>query len=191
MAVICSVHHPHAFDFAFQSHQNSRMSHLGVATTMLFAQGVLNGTVGITIVMENTYSSPKEKDPVRALNMTEETIYKIGDLAREFDVTLRTLRFYEDRGLINPARSGTTRLYSEEDRERLRIALFCKRIGLSLGDIRQVLELHDRSDADDQTSKKIRKVYASQLRALERQQEETRNTIADLQNKLAELDKAD
>ena len=82
---------------------------------------------------------------------TAGTIYKIGDLAREFDVTLRTLRFYEDRGLINPGRSGTTRLYSAEDRERLRVALFCKRIGLSLGDIRLVLELHDHSDGDGRT----------------------------------------
>ena len=137
--------------------------------------------------MENTYVTPagKKTSPPRAVKGG--TIYKIGDLAREFDVTLRTLRFYEDRGLINPGRSGTTRLYSEEDRERLGVALFCKRIGLSLGDIRQVLELHDADDGDRQTVEKIRRVYASQLRTLEKQLEETSNTIADLQNKLAEL----
>ena len=50
---------------------------------------------------------------------TGATVFKIGDLAREFGVTLRTLRFYEDRGLIHPGRSGTTRLYGAQDRERL------------------------------------------------------------------------
>lgn len=124
------------------------------------------------------------------MNTSSGTVYKIGDLAREFDVTLRTLRFYEDRGLINPGRAGTTRLYSAEDRERLRVALFCKRIGLSLGEIRQVLELHEDADAGIDTQSKIRNVYASQLKALEIQQEETRATIADLQQKIALMSQA-
>lgn len=113
--------------------------------------------------------------------------YKIGDLAREFDVTLRTLRFYEDKGLITPDRDGTKRLYSAEDRKRLSVALFCKRIGLSLHDIRKVLELHEHKDSDASAAYQIRKVYASQLDALEKQQEETRLTIMDLQHKLEEI----
>jgi len=116
------------------------------------------------------------------------TIYKIGDLAREFDVTLRTLRFYEDRGLIQPARAGTTRLYSSNDRERLRIALFGKRIGLSLGEIGEMLDLHEEENFGDNRPNKIRDIYTSRLVALEKQREETSHTIADLQSRIAEID---
>ena len=116
-----------------------------------------------------------------------EPVFKIGDLAREFDVTLRTLRFYEDRGLITPARSGTTRLYSAQDRERLRIALFCKRIGLSLGEIHEVLTLHDDSVRDPSALNKIRSVYIAQLEALKEQHQELLDTISDLQVKISEF----
>ncbi len=122
-----------------------------------------------------------------SVSVTTGMVYKIGDLAREFNVTLRTLRFYEDRGLIQPARSGTTRLYSSEDRERLRIALFCKRIGLPISEIREVLDLHENGDEGGNAFSKLRGVYVSQLKALERQQEETRLTIADLERKIDEL----
>ncbi len=118
-------------------------------------------------------------------------VFKIGDLAREFDVTLRTLRFYEDRGLVTPTRSGTTRLYSEQDRERLRIALFCKRIGLSLGDIREMLDLHEEGESESTISDKIRQVYASQLQTLLKQQEETKATIADLERVISKMDSGD
>ena len=107
-------------------------------------------------------------------------IYKIGDLARDFGVTLRTLRFYEDRGLITPTRSGTTRLYSERDRERLRLTLFCKRIGLSLGEIREVLELQEHDDGGS-NSARLFTVYEGQLKALEQQRRDTERAIADLQ----------
>lgn len=137
--------------------------------------------------MDNGFQSTLQGDNLTVAGGSTGMIYKIGDLAREFDVTLRTLRFYEDRGLINPARSGTTRLYSSEDRERLRVALFCKRIGLSLGDIRKVLDLHEQTEEDTSTISKIRDVYASQLKTLEQQQEETRITIADLQSKIEQM----
>ena len=127
-------------------------------------------------------------DDLEKMSSTE-MIYKIGDLAKEFDVTLRTLRFYEDRGLIKPERAGTTRLYSEDDRERLRIALFCKRIGLSIDDIRKVLELHDTDSTDSSAETEILKVYTSQLKALERQQQDTKDAIDDLQLKIAQLSK--
>ena len=68
--------------------------------------------------------------------------FKIGDLAREFGVTLRTLRFYEDRGLLNPDRRGTTRLYSRRDRARLRLILLGKALGFSLTEAKQLIELY-------------------------------------------------
>ena len=71
-------------------------------------------------------------------------VYRIGDLAREFNVTLRTLRFYEDRKLIEPKRSGSTRLYNRDDRERLKLILLAKRSGFSLIEIEEILALNDQ-----------------------------------------------
>ena len=72
-----------------------------------------------------------------------EAVYRIGDLSREFDVTLRTLRFYEDKGLLSPRRAGNTRLYSRADRARLKLILLGKRVGLSLLDVKEILDLYD------------------------------------------------
>src|SRR5919206_1220654 len=65
--------------------------------------------------------------------------YTIGDLAREFGVTLRTLRFYEDRGLLSPRRDGTARIYDARDRERLSVILKGKQLGFTLTEIRALL----------------------------------------------------
>ena len=66
--------------------------------------------------------------------------YTIGDLAREFGVTLRTLRFYEDRGLLSPRRDGTARIYDARDRDRLSVILKGKQLGFTLTEIRDMLE---------------------------------------------------
>lgn len=76
-------------------------------------------------------------------------IYRIGDLAREFDVSLRTLRFYEDRGLISPQRSRSTRLYTNEDRYRLKVILLAKNVGFSLDDIQDILKVYDDEGEDN------------------------------------------
>ena len=69
--------------------------------------------------------------------------YSITDLAREFDVTTRTIRFYEDQELIAPARQGQTRIYSHRDRVCLRLIMRGKRLGFSLKEIRDLLDLYD------------------------------------------------
>lgn len=69
--------------------------------------------------------------------------YSISELAEEFDVTTRTLRFYEDKGILSPLRKGTARVYGERDRVRLRLALRGKRIGFSLDDCREIIEMYD------------------------------------------------
>ena len=69
--------------------------------------------------------------------------YSITDLAREFDVTTRTIRFYEDQELIEPERQGQTRIYSQRDRARLRLIMRGKRLGFSLKEIRDLLDLYD------------------------------------------------
>ena len=72
--------------------------------------------------------------------------FSISDLSAEFDVTARALRFYEDEGLIAPARRGTTRLYSLRDRARLAWILRGKRVGFSLTEIREMIDLYDVGD---------------------------------------------
>ena len=74
------------------------------------------------------------------------TTFTIGDLAREFGVTLRTLRFYEDKLLLNPKRQGQSRLYSRRDRARLKLVLMGKKVGFSLTEIKDMLDLYDLKD---------------------------------------------
>lgn len=69
--------------------------------------------------------------------------HSIGELSREFDVTTRTIRFYEDEGLLSPNRNGRVRVYSSRDRVRLKLILRGKRLGFTLGEIRGMLDLYD------------------------------------------------
>src|SRR6267142_7126748 len=78
----------------------------------------------------------------------ETETYSIADLAREFDVTHRAIRFYEDEGLLSPARDGTRRVYSKRDWVRLKLILRGKRLGFSLAEIRAMLELYDSAPAE-------------------------------------------
>lgn len=72
--------------------------------------------------------------------------YSISDLSEEFQVTARALRFYEDEGLISPIRRGLTRVYTKRDRARLAWILRAKRVGFSLSDIREMIDLYDIGD---------------------------------------------
>jgi DNA-binding transcriptional MerR regulator len=71
--------------------------------------------------------------------------YSISDLSREFGVTTRTIRYYEDQGLLSPTRAGVNRIFSSRDRVRLKLALRGKRLGFSLAEIRELFELYDVS----------------------------------------------
>ena len=72
--------------------------------------------------------------------------FTISDLSSEFDVTARALRFYEDQGLISPERMGLARIYSKRDRARLAWILRAKRVGFSLAEIREMIDLYDLND---------------------------------------------
>ncbi|MGB0671559.1 MAG: MerR family transcriptional regulator [Rhodospirillales bacterium] len=78
--------------------------------------------------------------------MTE--TYGIADLAREFDVTTRTIRFYEDRGLIQPRREGQRRIYVNRDRVRLHLIMRGKRLGFSLDEIHEMIDLYDQDQSE-------------------------------------------
>ncbi len=79
--------------------------------------------------------------------MTEPT-YSIRDLADEFDVTTRTIRFYEGLGLVTPRREGTRRVFDGRDRTRLRLILRGKRIGFALADIAEIVDMYDAAPGE-------------------------------------------
>ena len=75
-------------------------------------------------------------------------LYTISELAREFDITTRTIRFYEDEGLLQPGRNGRQRIYSRRDYIRLKLILRGKRLGLSLSEISDIIELYDSDQGE-------------------------------------------
>ncbi|GAB5509583.1 MAG: MerR family DNA-binding transcriptional regulator [Hyphomicrobiales bacterium] len=95
-------------------------------------------------------SSLEDGQDRRQTRQSSETVseYAIGELAREFKTTLRTLRFYEDKGLLHPRRVGLQRIYSQQDRERLKLIVIGKRVGLSLEEIATMLEVYQLPKAE-------------------------------------------
>lgn len=77
-------------------------------------------------------------------------MFSITDLSKEFDITTRTIRFYEDKGLISPEREGQRRVYSQRDRVRLRLIMRGKRLGFTLSEIQELIDLYD-SDRSEVT----------------------------------------
>jgi DNA-binding transcriptional MerR regulator len=91
--------------------------------------------------------------------MTPAKHYTISELAAEFDVTTRTIRFYEEKGLLTPERRGTSRLFSPADRVKLKLILRGKRLGLSLEEGREIIEMYDPEHGNvDQLQKLIDKI---------------------------------
>jgi DNA-binding transcriptional MerR regulator len=74
---------------------------------------------------------------------TEHAEFSISDLAREFDITPRAIRFYEDQGLLAPRRDGQRRIYTPRDRTRLKLTLRGKRLGLTLSEIRELIDMYE------------------------------------------------
>lgn len=106
--------------------------------------------------------------------------FTIGDLAKEFDVSLRTLRFYEDKNLLNPRRDGVTRIYSRRDRARLKLVLMGKRVGFSLKEIKEMLDLYDLKDGQSTQLKVSLKRFNEQIALLQRQKEDVEQAIDEL-----------
>ena len=108
-------------------------------------------------------------------------VHTIGDLAQEFDVTLRTLRFYEDRGLIKPKRQGLTRLYSDASQARLKEIIKATNLGFTLTEIRALLGVDGSAKASP--ALKLNKTQISeQLAHLEKQKADIEKAIADLKS---------
>lgn len=108
--------------------------------------------------------------------------YSIADLAREFSVTPRTLRYYEDQGLLSPDRKGQNRFYSGTDRVRLAWILRGKRVGFSIAEIQEMLSLYDVGDNRITQRKVTLDKCRKRLTALETQREDLNATIDELSN---------
>jgi DNA-binding transcriptional MerR regulator len=106
--------------------------------------------------------------------------FTIGDLAREFGVTLRTLRFYEDKLLVTPRRVGVNRLYSRRDRARLKLVLLGKKVGFSLDEIKGMLDLYDLKDGQVTQLKVALAKFGQQIEALHRQKADIELAIGEL-----------
>ena len=107
--------------------------------------------------------------------------YTIGDLAREFGVTLRALRFYEDRGLLSPSREGTARVYDAGDRARLSVILKGKQLGFTLVEIRDMLAQGERALASPSELRLSPEQIEDQIAHLENQKREIDAALAELE----------
>ena len=106
--------------------------------------------------------------------------YGISQLSKEFDVTTRTIRHYEDLGLITPKRRGQTRVYSPADRTRLKLILRGKRLGLSLEDSREIIDMYEPGKTNIEQLKKLINAIQSQRIKLNQQLDDISNLLKDL-----------
>ena len=115
--------------------------------------------------------------------MTEETM-TIREMCDAFDVTPRTLRFYEAKELLFPIREGQKRLFTKRDRARLKLILRGKRFGFSLEEIRQLLDLYDMGDQQATQIERTYEVAQQRLQDMEEQRDELNEAIDDLKEQL-------
>lgn len=106
--------------------------------------------------------------------------YSIGELAREFDITTRSIRFYEDQGLILPTRKGQTRIYNQRDRVRLKLILRGKRLGFSLAETGRLFELYDADKSSATQLKTIMDLISNKKNDLNQQLEDIQAVLIDL-----------
>jgi DNA-binding transcriptional MerR regulator len=110
-------------------------------------------------------------------------LFSIRDLTKEFGVSARTLRFYEEKGLLDPKRNGQERLYSRRDRARLRYVLIGKSVGFSLEEVREMLDLYDLKDGQVTQLRVALVKFSERIDRLNRQR-------ADIDRAIAELERA-
>jgi DNA-binding transcriptional MerR regulator len=112
------------------------------------------------------------------------TEYSISQLSKEFDITTRSIRHYEDIGLLSPARRGQTRIYSQADRTRLRLILRGKRLGLSLEDSREIIDMYEPGKTNIDQLKKL-------IDAIQVQRDKLNQQLNDISKLLKDLNQAE
>ncbi len=125
-------------------------------------------------------STDSSSPPAIASQEGNGRLYTITELAAEFDITPRAIRFYEDMGLLEPSRSGRNRVYTHRDRTRLKLTLRGKRLGLSLQEVKQLVDMYDsESDAAPQL-RAFLEVLRQHRRQLEQQLDDIEVTLGEI-----------
>ncbi|PTB85483.1 MerR family transcriptional regulator [Pseudidiomarina aestuarii] len=114
--------------------------------------------------------------------MSTPTTYSIGELAREFDITTRSIRFYEDQGLLTPSRQGQTRLYTNKDRVRLKLILRGKRLGFSLAETKNLFDLYDMENSSVRQLHTVLELIDDKKLSLRQQLEDIKVLLVELGN---------
>lgn len=117
--------------------------------------------------------------------------FTISDLTAEFDCTARALRFYEDEGLISPARQGLTRIYSKRDRARLAWIMRAKNVGFSLTEIKEMIDLYDLGDGRTEQRRVTVKRCKEQVGRMQQQRADIDAAISELTNFITMLENLD
>ena len=112
---------------------------------------------------------------------TEPAEFSISDLAREFDVTPRAIRFYEDQGLLAPRRDGQRRIYTPRDRTRLKLTLRGKRLGLTLSEIRELIDMYEPGRDERPQLERFLSVLESHKASLLQQRADIEAQLSELQ----------
>jgi len=111
----------------------------------------------------------------------ERAEFSISELAREFDVTPRATRFYEDQGLLSPRRDGQRRIYTLRDRTRLKLTLRGKRLGLTLAEIRELIDMYEPGRDDRPQLERFREVLETHRRSLLQQRADIEAQLGEIQ----------
>ncbi|WP_088282906.1 MerR family DNA-binding transcriptional regulator [Kineosporia sp. A_224] len=111
---------------------------------------------------------------------TTSTTWTIGELADEFGVTHRTIRFYEDQGLVTPERRGTARVFHVRDRVRLALVLRGKRLGFDLGQIRRIVDMYDEEPGEEGQLRYFLEQIAARRAELEQRRQDIETTLTEL-----------
>jgi len=106
--------------------------------------------------------------------------WTISELSREFDITPRTIRFYEDQGIVSPGRDGRNRVYGARDRTRLKLALRGKRLGLQLSEIRALIDMYDGPGDNAIQLRQYLDVLAKHRSVLEQQRRDIDDTLSEI-----------
>lgn len=116
------------------------------------------------------------------MTVNKKMTYSIGDLAKEFNITTRSIRFYEDQGLLSPGRRGQTRVYNQRDRVRLKLILRGKRLGFSLAETGGLFELYDADKTSVTQLNTIMDLIAQKKSDLKQQLDDIQAVLMELNN---------